>query len=213
MQKIVSCRPDKNAEDQRRFLLQKEFFERKVPILKKRITLHSSNRLYGLLTTHRQRGYYACEAKTGQSRRELSDKITYQSAYSTLGVKLYLEEMRRKWHLEGVEYMRSMVREKFRLLGFRNALRPVQRRCVQYEKVTQTMNPQMPRLPVRRLRRKVNLFSICGVDEFGPFKTRNNHGRPWKGNSSVHKAQNKSSLARFFVNSVYTKLSRCQPSV
>ena len=73
-------------------------------------------------------------------------------------LKFSLKEMHKTWHHEGVEFLRSVVLQKFWILGLRNALRSVKHDCVQCKKLTRTMNPQMSDLPARKLEGMVSVI-------------------------------------------------------
>ena len=80
--------------------------------------------------------------------------------------------MHKRWLHEGVEYVRSIVQQRFWILGLRNALRSVKHDCVQSRKTTKTMKPQMSNLPAGRVEAMVYSFSNCGMDYFGPFQVK-----------------------------------------
>ena len=62
---------------------------------------------------------------------------------------------------------------------------------VQCEKLAQTMNPETSNQPASSLQAMVYLFSICGVDYFGPFQVKDflKTVKKW---FSLHRLQNQS---------------------
>ena len=74
---------------------------------------------------------------------------------------------------EGVEYVRSVIQQKFWILGLRNALRRIKNNCVFCRKVrAETKAPFMADLPSERLDYKSYPFTNVGVDYFGPFEVK-----------------------------------------
>ena len=59
--------------------------------------------------------------------------------------------MLKTWHHEGVEHLRSVVKQKFPIRGLKNAMRSVKCDCVQRKKLTRIMDPQMSHLQASRL--------------------------------------------------------------
>ena len=102
--------------------------------------------------------------------------LKYQTKHSIIlhsqhwTVKLFLEEMHKTWHHEGVEYLRSVVQQNFWILGLRNALSTVKNDRLQCSKLAQTMNPPLSHLPASRLEGIVYPFSNCRVDYLGPLQ-------------------------------------------
>ena len=68
--------------------------------------------------------------------------------------------------------MRSIVQQKFWILGLRNALRSVKHDSVKGTKMTKTMKPQMLDLPASRVEGMVHSFSKCGMEYFGSFQVK-----------------------------------------
>ena len=74
---------------------------------------------------------------------------------------------------EGVEYVRSVLQQKFLIIGLRNGLRSVKTSCVFCRKIgAQNKTPFMADLPPERLDNQSYPFTNVGVDYFGPFEVK-----------------------------------------
>ena len=74
-------------------------------------------------------------------------------------------------HHEGTEYVRSLVQQRFWVIGRRNALRSIKTKCVKCRKPTvQPIQPNMADLPKERVEGNVYPFKSIGIDYFGPFE-------------------------------------------
>ena len=74
---------------------------------------------------------------------------------------------------EGIEYVRSVIQQKFWIIGLRNALRSVKISCVFCRKIrAQHKTPFMADLPSERLDYQSYPFTNVGVDYFGPFEVK-----------------------------------------
>ena len=74
---------------------------------------------------------------------------------------------------EGVEYVRSVIRQKFWIIGLRNALRSIKSSCVFCRKLpAQNKTPLMADLPPERLDYQSYPFTNVGVGYFGPFEVK-----------------------------------------
>ena len=85
-------------------------------------------------------------------------------------VKLFLEHTHAKHYHQGVEYLRSIVQERYTQLKLRSSLRSIKPhclRCREFQAVT--MQPIMSDLPKERLAYQSPPFTNTGVDCFGPF--------------------------------------------
>ena len=88
-------------------------------------------------------------------------------------VNLMLRDLHEEHNHEGVEYVRSVIQQKFWILGLRNALRKVESQCVLCRKLrAQTKVPFMADLPTERLDYQSYPFINVGVDYFGPSEVK-----------------------------------------
>ena len=88
-------------------------------------------------------------------------------------VWLYIIYMHEVNNHQGVEYVRSLINHKLFILGIRNALRTVSRRCVPCKKVrATTYQPIMADLPSFRIADKVHPFVNTGMDYFGHLEVK-----------------------------------------
>ena len=162
----------KSAEFKNWSLVQQESFGNEIISFKKTMSVHSKSKLIGLLPFLDSNGIMRAKGRLRKA------DVGYQTKHPVIlpsqhwAVRLFLENMHKRWHHEGVEYVRSIVQRKFWILGLRNALRSVKQDCVQCKKMTKTMKPQMSDLPASRVEGMVYSFSNCGVDYLGPFQVK-----------------------------------------
>ena len=85
-------------------------------------------------------------------------------------VKLFLRNTHYKKHYQGIDYLRSKVKERYAILKLRSILRSIKSNCVFCRKFrAATIQPIMAELPKERLAYQSPPFSNTGVDYFGPF--------------------------------------------
>ena len=88
-------------------------------------------------------------------------------------VKVLLRDLHLEHNHEGVEYIRSVIQQKFWILGLRNALRSIKSSCVFCRKLRAQINlPLMADLPAERLDYQSHPFTHVGIDYFGPFEVK-----------------------------------------
>ena len=86
-------------------------------------------------------------------------------------VVLMLIQMHEDNHHEGTEYVRSLVQQRFWVIGLRNALRSIKSKCIKCRKqAVQPIHPHMADLPKERVEGSVYPFKNTGVDYFGPLE-------------------------------------------
>ena len=84
-----------------------------------------------------------------------------------------MEHVHKKNHREGVEYLKSIVQQRFWITGIRNCLRAIRHSCVQCRKLNaKPETPLMAGLPPERMAMKCYPFEYTGIDYFGPFEVR-----------------------------------------
>ena len=72
-------------------------------------------------------------------------------------VVLLLRQMHEDNHHEGTEYVRSLVQQRFWVIGKRNALRSIKSKCVKCRKPSmQSIHPHMADLPKERVEGKIH---------------------------------------------------------
>ena len=85
-------------------------------------------------------------------------------------VKLFLWHTHLKNHHQGIDYLRSKVKERYAILKLRSTLRSIKSNCVLCIKFrAATIQPIMAHLPKKRLAYQSPPFTNTGVDYFGPF--------------------------------------------
>ena len=88
-------------------------------------------------------------------------------------VSVMLHDSHLYYNHEGVEYIRSVIQQKFWILGLRNALRSIKSNCVNCRKLrAQIKSPLMADLPAERLDYQSYPLTDVGVDYFGPFEVK-----------------------------------------
>ena len=86
------------------------------------------------------------------------------SANHFVAIKLIEDAHQAIFH-EGIEYVRSVLRQKYWIIGLRNALRNVRAQCVKCRKQRAGMSqPSMADLPQERLQERVFSFTNTGVE-------------------------------------------------
>ena len=80
--------------------------------------------------------------------------------------------MRKTWQPEAVEYVTSVVQQKFWIPGLKNAMRSMKRDCVQCKKLARAMDPRTSDIPVSRLKGMAYPVRKLGLDYFGPFQVK-----------------------------------------
>ena len=84
---------------------------------------------------------------------------------------LMLRQMHEDNHHEGTEYVRSLVQQRFWVIGIRRALRSINSKCVKCRKLAlQPIRPHMADLLRARVESNVYPFKSTGTDDFGPFE-------------------------------------------
>ena len=97
--------------------------------------------------------------------------ILMSTKHSFVGVMLH--DLHLEHNHDGVEYVRSVIQQKIRILGLRKALRSIESNCVYRRKLlAQIKSPLMADLPAERLDYQSYPFTNVGVDYFGPFKVK-----------------------------------------
>ena len=87
-------------------------------------------------------------------------------------VELLLRNEHKISHIEGTEYVRNIVQQKFWVLGIRNSLRSIKNKCIGCRKGrAQTKAVVMVDLPEERLVAST-VFSNVRVDYFGPITVK-----------------------------------------
>ena len=82
-----------------------------------------------------------------------------------------LRQMHEDNHHEGTEYVRSLVQQKFWVVGIRNALRSIKSKCVSCKKLAmQPIHPHMADLPKERVEGNVYPFKSTGIEYIGSFE-------------------------------------------
>ena len=154
--------------------MQQECFAGKNEMFKKTITVPNESKLSGLLLFLDRDGITRAKGKVRKAHVEYQPKHLNCPHSQHWTVWLFLGKMDKTWLHDGDDYMGSVVKRKFRTLGFENALRSVERDCAQGRKMERTMDPNMSDLPATtfRLEDLVNPFRFFEVDYCGPFQVK-----------------------------------------
>ena len=92
------------------------------------------------------------------------------SAKSPLA-ELYAQQIHSGCHL-GVSSVVAKIRRKYWIVGLRDLVKRIQRRCILCKKLNKDLQTQiMGKLPAERLK-EAPAWSYCGLDLFGPFAIR-----------------------------------------
>ena len=94
------------------------------------------------------------------------------SAKHYVVMKMIEDAHRGNFH-QGTEYVRSVLRQKYWIIGLQNALRNVKAKCVKWRKQRAGVSqPFIADLPRERLQERVVPFTNTGGDYFGPFEVK-----------------------------------------
>ena len=86
-------------------------------------------------------------------------------------VILMLRQMHEDNHHEGTEYLRSLVQQRFWVIGIRSALRSITSKCVRCRILAvQPIHRRMADSPKDRVVGNVYPFKSTGIEYFGPFE-------------------------------------------
>ena len=84
-------------------------------------------------------------------------------------VRLFLDEQHCANHDEGIEYLRSVISQRFWILRLRSVLHSLKISCnVCRRFAPSVVQPEMANLPPERLGDRKHPFTYVGVDYFGP---------------------------------------------
>ena len=84
-------------------------------------------------------------------------------------VRLMARSLHHQHFHQGLDYMRSVLKMKYAILGLHRLLRSIENQCVTCRKrKASTIQPNISNLPVERLGHKQPPFNPTGVDYFGP---------------------------------------------
>ena len=107
------------------------------------------------------------------SKLTVSDDLKYPILVSAehLAVVQMLREVHEDNHHEGAECVRSLVQQKFRVIGLQNAMRSIKSKCVKCKKLlVQPILAHMVDLLKERVECNVDPFKNNRADSFGPFE-------------------------------------------
>ena len=106
-----------------------------------------------------------------KSRYEIKHPILLSAKHYVV-IKLIEYAHQGNFH-EGTEYVRTVLRQKYWIIGLRNALRSVKARCVKCRKQRAgASQPFMADLPRERMQERVFAFTNTGVEYIGPFEVK-----------------------------------------
>ena len=135
--------------------------------------LSASDQLNKLLPFLDENGLLRPQGRLKHSKSSYAIKHpTLLSAKHYVVIKLIEDAHQAKFH-ESTEYVRSVLREEYWIIGLGNALRSVKAKCVKCRKQREGVSqPFMADLPRERLQERVFPFTNTGVDYFGPFEVK-----------------------------------------
>ena len=172
--KTVGLQPGEllKAEEKYWMLVQRDLYKKDIPLIEKGNV--------GISSELKQLCPFIDSSRLLRSRGRLGKSILgYDSKHPIIlnakhsGTKLYLEHVHKKNHHEGVEYLKSIVQQRFWITGIRNCLRAIRHSCVQCRKLNaKPETPLMAGLPPERMAMKCYPFEYTGIDYFGPFEVR-----------------------------------------
>ena len=152
---------------------QKEIFHDAHENISKGQPLSASDQLNKLSPFLDENGLLRLQGRLQHSRSSYDVKHPILlSAKHFVVIKLIEDAHRANFH-EGTEYVRSLLRQEYWIIGLRNALRNVKAKCVKCRKQRSGVSqPFMADLPRERLQERVFPFTNTGLDYFGPFEVK-----------------------------------------
>ena len=151
-------------------LVQKEAFPTEYAALTKKKELSLKSSFFQLRTFIDDNGIMRARGQLSKAEFEF-DPIYLPSKYPTMQLMLL------KFHLDiyhqRVESMRHELRQKFWILGLRNALQSIENRCVPWREYSANVPaPLMADLPREKMEKVEFPFIYVGVDYFGPIELK-----------------------------------------
>ena len=152
---------------------QKESFHDAYEKISKGQPLSASDQLNKLSPFLDENGLLRLHGRLQHSRSSYEVKHPILlSAKHYVVIKLIEDAHRTNFH-EGTEYVRSVLRQEYWIIGLRNALRNIKAKCVKCRKQRAGVSqPFMADLQRERLQERVFPFTNTGVDYFGPFEVK-----------------------------------------
>ena len=152
---------------------QKESFHDAYEKISKGQSLPASHQLSKLSPFLDENGLLRLHGQLQHSRSSYEVKhLMLLSAKHYVVIKMIEDAHRANFH-EGTEYVRSVLRQEYWIIGLRNASRNVKVKCVKCRKQRAGVSqPFMADLPRERLSERVFPFTNTGVDYFGPFEVK-----------------------------------------
>ena len=153
--------------------IQKESFHDAYEKISKGQPLPASHQLNKLSLFLDEKGLLRLHGRLQHSRSSYEVKHPILlSAKHYVVIKLIEDAHRANFH-EGTEYVRSVLRQEYWIIGLRDALRNVQVKCVKCRKQrAEVSQPFVADLPRERLQERVFPFTKTGFDYFGPFEVK-----------------------------------------
>ena len=153
-------------------LLQQEQFAEEMKSLKAEKEILKNSKILQFSPFIDQQGLIRAQGRIGKSQLNLETKHPILLHWKHHVVELLLRNENKNSHHEGTEHVRSIVQQKFWILGIRNALRSIRNKCIRCRKGrAQTKAPVMADLPQERLVAST-VFSNVDVDFFVPFTVK-----------------------------------------
>ena len=153
-------------------LLQQEQFAEEMKSLKVEKEIPNNNKILQFLPFIDQQGIICAQGRIDKSQLNFETKHPILLHCKHHKVELFLQNEHNNSHHEGTEHVRSIVQQKFWILGMRNALRSIKNKCFRCRKGSaQTKAPVMADLPEEQLVAST-VFSNVGVDYLGPFTVK-----------------------------------------
>ena len=150
-------------------LLQQEQFGEEMKSLKAEKEIPKGSKILQFSPVLDEEGLIRAKGRIGKSQLDFNAKHPILLHWKHHAVELFLRNEHKDNQHEGTEHVRNIVQQKMWILGIRNALRSIKKKCVTCRKGrAQTIAPVMADLPEERLDTST-AFTNVGVDNFGPF--------------------------------------------
>ena len=130
-------------------ILQREQFAEEMKSLKAENEIPKNNKILQFSSFIDQPGLIRAQGRIGKSQLNFETKHPVLLHWKHHVVELFLQNEHKNNHHEGTEHVRNIVRQKFWILGKRNALRSIKNKCIRCRKGrAQTKAPVMADLRI-----------------------------------------------------------------
>ena len=150
-------------------LIQRESFASEIETLRKGRELKGESKILSLKPYIDEEGILRASGRTKNSRIPEYNKNPIILDAKHFATREFIREYHRRYNHGSVNTVLNEIRQKYLVLGLRNALKTIYSCCLMCRiQRAKPFNPRMANLPLCRLAFRMRAFSYCGLDYFGP---------------------------------------------